>query len=68
VKALSSMASVNFRLGLDDVGPDILGQTYEYLLRKFAEGSAQSVGEFFTPREVGVLTTCCAPQQESRAA
>lgn len=28
---------------------------YEYLLRKFAEGGGQSAGEFFTPREVGVL-------------
>ena len=43
------------RLGLDDVEPDILGRAYEYLLRKFAEGSGQSAGEFFTPREVGLL-------------
>ncbi|MGT2439940.1 HsdM family class I SAM-dependent methyltransferase [Bradyrhizobium betae] len=27
----------------------------EYLLRKFAEGSGQSAGEFFTPTEVGFL-------------
>ncbi len=44
-----------YRLGLDDVEPDILGRAYEYLLRKFAEGSGQSAGEFYTPREVGVL-------------
>ncbi|MBN1887293.1 MAG: N-6 DNA methylase [Thermoflexales bacterium] len=43
------------RLGLNDVEPDILGRAYEYLLRKFAEGSGQSAGEFFTPREVAVL-------------
>lgn len=43
------------RLGLGDVEPDILGRAYEYLLRKFAEGSGQSAGEFYTPREVGVL-------------
>ncbi len=43
------------RLGLDDVEPDILGRAYEYLLRKFAEDSGQSAGEFYTPREVGVL-------------
>lgn len=43
------------RLGLKDVEPDILGRAYEYLLRKFAEGSGQSAGEFYTPREVGVL-------------
>lgn len=43
------------RLGLKDVEPDILGRSYEYLLRKFAEGSGQSVGEFLTPKEVGIL-------------
>jgi type I restriction enzyme M protein len=44
-----------YRLGLKDVEPDILGRAYEYLLRKFAEGSGQSAGEFYTPREVAVL-------------
>lgn len=43
------------RLGLDDVEPDILGRAYEYLLRKFAEGSGQSAGEFYTPKEVAIL-------------
>ncbi len=43
------------RLGLRDVEADILGRAYEYLLRKFAEGQGQSAGEFYTPREVGVL-------------
>lgn len=44
-----------YRLGLNDVEPDILGRAYEYLLRKFAEGSGQSAGEFYTPSEVAVL-------------
>jgi type I restriction enzyme M protein len=44
-----------YRLGLKDVKSDILGSAYEYLLRKFAEGSGQSAGEFYTPREVGIL-------------
>ena len=44
-----------YRLGLQDVEPDILGRAYEYLLRKFAEGQGQSAGEFYTPREVAVL-------------
>jgi type I restriction enzyme M protein len=44
-----------YRLGLEDVEPDILGRAYEYLLRKFAEGQGQSAGEFYTPREVAVL-------------
>jgi len=44
-----------YRLGLENVEPDILGRAYEYLIRKFAEGSGQSAGEFYTPREVAVL-------------
>lgn len=43
------------RLGLNDVEPDIIGKSYEYLIRKFAEGSGQSAGEFYTPREVGMI-------------
>jgi type I restriction enzyme M protein len=43
------------RLGLADVEPDIIGRSYEYLIRKFAEGSGQSAGEFYTPREVGLV-------------
>ena len=40
------------RLGLNDVEADIIGRSYEYLIRKFAEGTGQSAGEFFTPPEV----------------
>ena len=43
------------RLGLRDVQPDLLGNAYEYLIRKFAEGQGQSAGEFYTPAEVGRL-------------
>ncbi len=43
------------RLGLNDVEPDIIGRSYEYLIRKFAEGSGQSAGEFYTPKEVGLV-------------
>ena len=41
------------RLGLRDVEADIIGRSYEYLIRKFAEGGGQSAGEFYTPGEVG---------------
>ena len=41
------------RLGLTDVEGDIIGRSYEYLIRKFAEGGGQSAGEFYTPGEVG---------------
>lgn len=43
------------RLGLNDVEPDVIGRGYEYLIRKFAEGSGRSAGEFYTPKEVGMV-------------
>ena len=43
------------RLGLNDVEADIIGKSYEYLIRKFAEGGGQSAGEFYTPGEVGMI-------------
>lgn len=43
------------RLGLSDVEPDIIGRSYEYLIRKFAEGSGQSAGEYYTPPGVGMI-------------
>jgi len=52
---LETFSDPRYRLGLADVQPDFLGRAYEYLLRKFAEGSGQSAGEFFTPTEVGFL-------------
>jgi len=52
---VETFSDPRYRLGLADVPPDFLGRAYEYLLRKFAEGSGQSAGEFFTPTEVGFL-------------
>lgn len=51
------------QLGLADVEPDIIGRSYEYLIRKFAEGSVSSAGEFYTPKEVGlVMARIMTPQ------
>ena len=51
------------RLGLDDVEADIIGKSYEYLIRKFAEGGGQSAGEFYTPPEVGtIMSRVLAPE------
>lgn len=60
---INAFSNPNYRLGLQDVEPDFLGRAYEYLLRKFAEDSGQSAGEFFTPREVGfVMAKILRPQ------
>jgi len=51
------------RLGLNDVEADIIGKSYEYLIRKFAEGGGQSAGEFYTPPEVGtIMSRVLAPE------
>ncbi len=54
-KLIEIFSQPRARMGLKDVEPDFLGRAYEYLLRKFAEGQGQSAGEFYTPKEVGVL-------------
>ena len=55
IEVVETFSDPRYRLGLADVQPDFLGRAYEFLLRKFAEGSGQSAGEFFTPTEVGFL-------------
>ena len=53
---VETFSDPRYRLGFNDVAPDFLGTCcMQYLLRKFAEGSGQSAGEFFTPTNVGFL-------------
>ena len=54
-QVVETFSDPGYRLGLADVQPDFLGRAYEFLLRKFAEGSGKSGGEFFTPTEVAFL-------------
>ena len=56
-----------YRLGLRDVEPDILGRAYEYLIRKFAEGSGQSAGEFYTPSSVATLMAYILDPEEGES-
>jgi len=47
-----------------NVSPDILGDGYEYLLKKFNEVAPTRAGEFYTPREVvKVLVGCLRPEE-----
>jgi type I restriction enzyme M protein len=39
-------------LGNDAVQTDLLGQAYEYLIKKFADATKNKAGEFYTPRTV----------------
>lgn len=43
------------KLSKENVEPDILGQAYEYLIKKFADLTNRKAGEFYTPRTVVTL-------------
>lgn len=45
----------SFKLGNDDYDADIMGDAYEFLLKKFADLSKKNGGEFFTPRTIVAL-------------
>lgn len=42
----------NLPLGNRSVSADVMGQAYEYLIKKFADMTKDSAGEFYTPRAV----------------
>jgi type I restriction enzyme M protein len=42
-------------LGNESCRADVLGQSYEYLIKKFADLTNKKAGEFYTPRSVVVL-------------
>lgn len=42
----------SFRLRNTDYSADVMGDAYEYLLKKYADMSKKSAGEFYTPRTI----------------
>lgn len=44
---------------------DVLGQAYEYLIKKFADATNKKAGEFYTPRPVVTLMVRILDPQES---
>jgi len=53
-----------YRLGLRDVEPDILRHVCKYLIRRFAQGSGQSPGDFCTHMSVATLMSYILDPQE----
>lgn len=51
-------------LGNAHVEPDVLGQAYEYLIKKFADLSNRKAGEFYTPRSVVKLLVSMLQPEE----
>lgn len=53
----------SFNLGNASCRGDVLGQAYEYLIKKFADLTNKKAGEFYTPRSVvTLLVRILAPQ------
>ncbi|MGV0948208.1 type I restriction-modification system subunit M [Empedobacter falsenii] len=52
-KIMNALESIDFEL--DNTDADVLGDAYEYLIGKFAEGAGQKAGEFYTPQQVSSI-------------
>ncbi|MCR5128964.1 MAG: type I restriction-modification system subunit M [Lachnospiraceae bacterium] len=51
------------RVGNNDYASDVMGDAYEYLIKKFADLSKKNAGEFYTPRTiVKLLVMLMAPK------
>ena len=62
IRLIEHLSQKNLANG--NVSPDILGDGYEYLLKKFNEVAPTRAGEFYTPREVvKVLVDCLKPEE-----
>jgi len=48
------------KIDLSNVGDDILGNSYMFLVSKFGEGAGAKAGEFFTERQVAKLLAMLA--------
>ncbi len=54
-------------LSNSNVEPDVAGQAYEYLIKKFADMSKRKAGEFYTPRAVVRLMTLILDPKEGES-
>lgn len=54
-------------LGNNAAKEDILGQSYEYLIKKFADATNKKAGEFYTPRSVVRLMVKMLDPQEGES-
>jgi type I restriction enzyme M protein len=64
VKILTSLDEIDF--DLDNVEADVLGDAYEYLIAKFAEGAGQKAGEFYTPQQVSSILAKIVTTRKSK--
>ena len=65
LQLIEHFSTVN--LSNSNVEPDIAGQAYEYLIKKFADISKKKAGEFYTPRSVVRLMTLILDPEEKES-
>ena len=54
----------SFNLGNERVDSDVMGDAYEYLIKKFADATKNKAGEFYTPRSiVNLMVDILAPEE-----
>ncbi len=56
-----------YSLANESVDPDVLGQSYEYLIKHFADLTNKKAGEFYTPRSVVHLIGLILDAQEGES-
>jgi type I restriction enzyme M protein len=64
VKILTSLDEIDF--DLENTEGDVLGDAYEYLIAKFAEGAGQKAGEFYTPQQVSSILAKIVTTRKSK--
>ena len=52
-KIMNALEQIDFDLA--NTESDVLGDAYEYLIGKFAEGAGKKAGEFYTPQQVSTI-------------
>jgi type I restriction enzyme M protein len=65
LKLIEHFSTIN--LSNSNVEPDMAGQAYEYLIKKFADISKKKAGEFYTPRSVVRLMTLILDPNEKES-
>lgn len=61
---LDHFSKPQMNLSSANVNSDVLGQAYEYLIKKFADLTNKKAGEFYTPRSVvGLMINILDPQE-----
>jgi type I restriction enzyme M protein len=63
-KMLRHLIQDFYKIDLSDVGEDVIGNSYMYMIERFGAGAGKKAGEFFTVRNVAKLLAKLAQPKE----